>query len=190
MPSPTWLAWQRRLDMVYLIFFLVHIFIMLSKCLPKPGPPVLQLPSNQITYYPLSPPLPSLSSHTHLTPPSAVVLYPLYPTRLIPTLLTDIRKWYIATYNDRFFTDPPRWFTLFTVMEAVYHVPVAVTSVGGLWRGEGGLGFFFGLLFSRTRESLCICFGTFVGNVCVSVRFWCICSHLESGCCTMGRTGL
>ncbi|KAL2040428.1 hypothetical protein N7G274_006871 [Stereocaulon virgatum] len=113
MPSPTWLAWQRKLDMVYLTFFLIHIPIMLT-----------------------------------------IALYPLSPPRLIPTLLTDIRTWYIATYNDRFFTDPPRWFTLFTVLEAAYHIPVTMTSIGPLWSGKASPTLHLNLLLFALQTAL------------------------------------
>lgn len=50
----------------------------------------------------------------------------------------DLRAWYIATYKDRFFTaEAPAWFWLFTVMEAVYHVPMSLYAVWGLWKGKG-----------------------------------------------------
>ncbi|KAK3171204.1 hypothetical protein OEA41_003288 [Lepraria neglecta] len=68
-----------------------------------------------------------------------VDLYPLYPLSIRPTILTNVRTWYIETYKDRFFTDPPKWFTLFTVMEAIYHVPVSLTAIPLLWRGKGTL---------------------------------------------------
>ncbi|KAL2052414.1 hypothetical protein ABVK25_007286 [Lepraria finkii] len=87
--------WQRRLDMVYLTFFLIHIPIMFM-----------------------------------------VDLFPLYPLSIRSPLLTSLQTWYIDTYKDRFFTDPPSWFTLFTVLEAIYHVPVSLTAIPLLWRGK------------------------------------------------------
>ena len=43
---------------------------------------------------------------------------------------------YIDTYHDRFFVAPPRWFIAYAWMEAVYHLPLSLWVVGGLWRGE------------------------------------------------------
>ncbi|KAF6240973.1 hypothetical protein HO173_000766 [Letharia columbiana] len=89
-------AWHRRLDLVYLAFFIIHVPIMF-----------------------------------------AVDLYPLYPLSLRPPFLADLRSWYIATYKDRFFTEEqPAWFWMFTVMEAGWHVPIGLTSIKPLWKGD------------------------------------------------------
>lgn len=71
-----------------------------------------------------------------------VDLYPLYPPSLRPSVLTDIRMWYIATYKDRFFTEKqPAWFWMFTLMEAGWHVPISLTSIRPLWNGNGNVRF-------------------------------------------------
>ena len=88
----------------------------------------------------------------HLPVMFAVDLYPLYPPSLRPTVLTDMRSWYIDTYKDRFFSEqPPDWFWMFAVMEAGWHVPISLTSILPLWRGNGMSKF---ILFFWTREMI------------------------------------
>ena len=72
----------------------------------------------------------------HLAIMFTVDLVPLYPKALQPSSLLALRQWYITTYHDRFFVDPPAWFNLFAWMELVYHVPLSLWVIGGLWRGE------------------------------------------------------
>lgn len=64
-----------------------------------------------------------------------VDLYPIYPGSLIPRVMSDIRKFYINTYQDQFFTRPPSWFTMYMWMEALYHLPLSCWAVGALLRG-------------------------------------------------------
>ena len=65
-----------------------------------------------------------------------VDLYPLYPPSIRPAFLDQIRDFYIDTYQDKFFIDPPGWFRAYVVMEAVYHVPLSIWAIGALMRGE------------------------------------------------------
>lgn len=58
-----------------------------------------------------------------------VDLAPLYPPALRPRALDDLRSWYIATYKDQFFTDPPAWFGVYVWMEVVFHVPFSLWAV-------------------------------------------------------------
>lgn len=51
-----------------------------------------------------------------------------------PQFVTDLRKWYITTYNDRFFTHPPAWFMMYMYMELIYHVPLSIWAIGALLR--------------------------------------------------------
>ncbi|KAF7504047.1 hypothetical protein GJ744_002876 [Endocarpon pusillum] len=68
---------------------------------------------------------------------SAVVdLTPFYPTSVKPQLLVDLRDWYITTYKDRFFLDPPAFFTAFGILEAVYHLPLSFWAVGAILRDD------------------------------------------------------
>ncbi|KXT07548.1 hypothetical protein AC578_10117 [Pseudocercospora eumusae] len=62
-----------------------------------------------------------------------VDIYPLYPPSLIPTFMTDLRRWYIHTYNDQFFVKPPAWFTLYIWLELIYHIPLSLYAVQALW---------------------------------------------------------
>lgn len=50
--------------------------------------------------------------------------------------MTNLRQWYIATYADKFFTQPPAWFDLYMWMELVYHVPLSFWAVGALVRSK------------------------------------------------------
>jgi hypothetical protein len=75
--------------------------------------------------------------HVQLTHVSTGVdLAPLWPTSLKPEFITTLREWYITTYADRFFTQPPAWFNLYMYMELVYHVPLSVWAIGALIRGN------------------------------------------------------
>jgi hypothetical protein len=65
-----------------------------------------------------------------------VDLAPLYPDAFRPQITVDIRTWYIATYKDRFFTDPPVWFRTYMLLEAVYHVPLSLWAVPALLRDD------------------------------------------------------
>ncbi|KAK2858361.1 hypothetical protein FQN49_004806 [Arthroderma sp. PD_2] len=61
-----------------------------------------------------------------------VDLVPLYPLALRPAFLDDIRNFYINTYQDKFFIDPPAWFECFMIMELVYHVPASIVNASKL----------------------------------------------------------
>lgn len=78
-----------------------------------------------------------------LTPPPlplskliAVDLVPLYPQSLTPTFVSALRDYYIATYSDRFFSpQAPAWFRVYIWMEALYHIPLSIWALKGLWQG-------------------------------------------------------
>ena len=61
---------------------------------------------------------------------------PLYPTSLKPDFITTLREWYITTYADRFFSQPPAWFNMYMYMELIYHVPLSFWAIGALVRGK------------------------------------------------------
>ncbi|EFE31875.1 integral membrane protein, putative [Trichophyton benhamiae CBS 112371] len=65
-----------------------------------------------------------------------VDLVPLYPEALKPAFLDDIRSFYINTYQDKFFIDPPAWFGSYIVMELVYHVPASIINASKLLNGK------------------------------------------------------
>lgn len=61
---------------------------------------------------------------------------PILPTALQSNLSHTLRQFYIDTYHDKFFEEPPApWFYFFILMELFYHVPVSVWALGGLKRG-------------------------------------------------------
>lgn len=64
-----------------------------------------------------------------------VDLVPLYPKALKPHFLDSMRAWYITTYKDQFFIQPPAWFDIYMRMEALYHLPLSVWAIGALLRG-------------------------------------------------------
>lgn len=105
---------SRKTDILYLIFFLIHIPVMFCKhpSSPFPNPP----PNHK-----------SLNTGVDLTP--------LYPLHLKPEFMTTLRTWYIQTYRDQFFVSPPAWFDLYMYMELIYHVPLSFWAVGALLRG-------------------------------------------------------
>ncbi|KAL1999415.1 hypothetical protein VTN02DRAFT_4545 [Thermoascus thermophilus] len=62
---------------------------------------------------------------------------PLYPDSIRPAFLDRIQQFYIDTYHDKFFEEvAPAWFTVFIVMEALYHAPVSIWAIGALLRDD------------------------------------------------------
>ncbi|KAI1627873.1 transmembrane protein 6/97 [Exophiala viscosa] len=78
----------RKLDIVYLVFFVIHIPVMLL-----------------------------------------IDLAPFIPYPLRPQLSHTLRNFYIERYNDRFFSSPPAWFTMYMYLEAAYHLPLSAWMV-------------------------------------------------------------
>ncbi|TAQ83048.1 hypothetical protein B7494_g8629 [Chlorociboria aeruginascens] len=62
-----------------------------------------------------------------------VDLQALYPPSLVPAPLTSLKAFYMQTYKDLFFVAPPPFFKLFMGLELVYHVPVSLWALKGLW---------------------------------------------------------
>ncbi|MBZ6373478.1 MAG: DUF2781 domain-containing protein [Kocuria palustris] len=60
---------------------------------------------------------------------------PLLPSFLQTNLSHQLREFYITTYRDKFFEDPPTWFTVFIWMELLYHLPVSIWAARGLLKG-------------------------------------------------------
>ncbi|GAB7362930.1 hypothetical protein MBLNU230_g3229t2 [Neophaeotheca triangularis] len=73
---------------------------------------------------------------THIPVIFFIDAYNLWPSSLRPEFMTDLRTYYIETYQDQFFISPPPWFGLYLWFEVLYHVPVSVWAVGALLRGE------------------------------------------------------
>ena len=61
-------------------------------------------------------------------------MLPLFPFAL-PAATARPRQWYMENYADRFFTEPPAWFTAFITIEAIYHVPLSCWAVTVLGKG-------------------------------------------------------
>ncbi|KAF2743434.1 integral membrane protein-like protein [Sporormia fimetaria CBS 119925] len=73
---------------------------------------------------------------THLPVMLAFDLTSYYPSFLKPIWMTEIRTWYISTYGDRFFYNPPSWFPLYTLLELLYHVPLTLWAIPALLRDD------------------------------------------------------
>jgi Protein of unknown function (DUF2781). len=83
--------------------------------------------------------------HT-LTPNIVIDTVPLLPAFLQTNLSHQLREFYITTYRDKFFEDPPAWFTVFIWMELLYHLPLSIWATRGLLKG-----IFFKSPFSSAR---------------------------------------
>ncbi|KAG8631432.1 hypothetical protein KVT40_000572 [Elsinoe batatas] len=68
----------------------------------------------------------------HLVVMFNVDLVSLYPDWLKQKYMLDLRKWQVATYKDQFFVSPPAWFTLYTYLELLYHVPFCLWAIPAL----------------------------------------------------------
>jgi ABC-type dipeptide/oligopeptide/nickel transport system permease component len=66
----------------------------------------------------------------------AIDIVPFYPVPLQAQSMLDIRQHHIDTYHDRFFTDPPAWFMLYTWLEAVYNLPFCLWVIPALIQGK------------------------------------------------------
>ncbi|KAL6233291.1 hypothetical protein BDW75DRAFT_232113 [Aspergillus navahoensis] len=62
---------------------------------------------------------------------------PVLPGLLDNALSRQLRDFYIATYRDKFFEGSvPAWFTSYTWMEILYHVPLSIWALGALLRDD------------------------------------------------------
>ena len=73
---------------------------------------------------------------THIPIIFLIDTVPLLPPVMVTSLSHTLRDFYITTYRDKFFSEPPTWFTAFIWMELLYHVPLSLWAVWGLLRGE------------------------------------------------------
>lgn len=108
----------RKRDLAYLLFFVTHVPIILRM--------ILYLSSyldNSLTYA------------CTLTLNIVIDTVPLLPTFLQANLSHTLREFYITTYRDKFFEDPPTWFTVFIWMELLYHLPLSIWATRGLLKG-------------------------------------------------------
>lgn len=72
----------------------------------------------------------------HLVVMFNVDMVAIYKQSLTPAFQLSLRAWYIETYNDPFFINPPAWFLSFMWMEALYHVPLCLWAIPALVRGR------------------------------------------------------
>ncbi|KAF4629943.1 hypothetical protein G7Y89_g8207 [Cudoniella acicularis] len=73
------------------------------------------------------------------TPEIVVDLQTIYPPFLLakaPYFIHDLKAWYINTYNDRFFVEPPLFLEVFTYTELIIQMPVIVWSIYGLYKNS------------------------------------------------------
>ena len=56
-----------------------------------------------------------------------VDLFPFYPEHLRPAFMQTLRTFYIETYHDRLFTQPPAWFMMYMWVELLYVKSMGVT---------------------------------------------------------------
>jgi hypothetical protein len=63
-----------------------------------------------------------------------VDLQSIYPPHLVPAFMTSLKAYYIATYNDLFFIDPPPFFKLYMWFELLYQAPVMFWAIPNLYR--------------------------------------------------------
>lgn len=50
--------------------------------------------------------------------------------------MSSLRDWYIATYGDRFFYNPPAWFSPLLFLELTYHLPLSIWAIPALLRSD------------------------------------------------------
>ncbi|KAH7382658.1 transmembrane protein 6/97 [Phaeosphaeria sp. MPI-PUGE-AT-0046c] len=86
---------QRKRDLMYLVFFIIHVPVML-----------------------------------------AFDLSGFYPIQIKPLWMSSLREWYIATYGDRFFYNPPAWFSPLLFLELTYHLPLSLWAIPALLRSD------------------------------------------------------
>jgi hypothetical protein len=131
MATPTSI-FSRKRDLAYLVFFLIHIPVLLCKN--------QEVPQCLSSHHPIhgkeKPFSELLKSKTKLIRLFAGVdLGSLYPSTLKPAFITSIREFYITTYADRFFSSPPAWFNMYVWVELIYHLPLSFWAIGALIRG-------------------------------------------------------
>ncbi|KAI8931205.1 hypothetical protein NX059_011554 [Plenodomus lindquistii] len=86
---------QRKRDLAYLVFFIIHLPVML-----------------------------------------AFDLTAFYPTSIKPTWMTTLREFYVATYGDRFFYNPPPYFATLLLLELTFHLPLTLWAIPALLRSS------------------------------------------------------
>ncbi|KAL6173457.1 hypothetical protein ACJQWK_01007 [Exserohilum turcicum] len=73
---------------------------------------------------------------THVLVMLSFDLSGFYPVQIKPLWMSSLRDWYIETYGDRFFYKTPVWFSVYTFLELVYHLPVSLWMIPALLRDD------------------------------------------------------
>lgn len=123
-------TWQRRLNLLYMIYFIIHIPIMLSNssttCLSFYRASRGDHAQHILSLY---------KSFTYILVIDLVIdLTTLYPSHLVPTISKSLIKHLVTTYQDQFFVKPPHFFVFFMWLEAWFHIPVCTIGIVMLWR--------------------------------------------------------
>jgi len=56
----------------------------------------------------------------------------LYPPQIVPERLLSLQSWYKDYYNDQLVIRQPPWFRFFSLVEALYQLPISVWSIWAL----------------------------------------------------------
>ena len=56
----------------------------------------------------------------------------LYPPQIVPEQLLSLQSWYKDYYNDQLVIRQPSWFRFFSLVEALYQLPISVWSIWAL----------------------------------------------------------
>lgn len=112
---------MRKRDIAYLLFFITHLPIIFR--MPPTSYETMKSTRER--------------RRDQLTK-SVIDTVPLQPSILQTNLSHQLRDFYITTYQDKFFQDPPAWFNAFVWMEVLYHFPASILAVRALWKGTNG----------------------------------------------------
>ncbi|OAL39315.1 hypothetical protein AYO20_01185 [Fonsecaea nubica] len=134
----------RKLDMVYLAFFIVHVpimfwmFISTLLCLSHDNDnndnddndnDDNDNDDNDNDDNDAQP----CAMQKIFLPYSLVDLASILPSFLVSPLSHTLRAYQLERFQDQFFVSPPAWFTAYMWIEAVYHVPISLWMVWGLF---------------------------------------------------------
>jgi len=50
--------------------------------------------------------------------------------------MTSLREWYVATHGDRFFHNPPAFFSPLLLLELLFHLPLSLWAIPALLRSD------------------------------------------------------
>jgi len=132
----------RKIDIFHILFLSFIVFLALSTTFPHPHP------------HPHPPP--------QTNPSPAIDLVPLYPIALWP-YTSIFYEYFRTTFNDPlYFKDPP-FFRLYTILEAVYTVPISLWSIRGLIQDDKNTPLNLLVLATHLLSSTAVCFVEVLG---------------------------